>query len=154
VAPARITRFASPAERQAVAERIARAHAARVQQAPSRPPSLPGAPPETDDGNDLARVGPQLKVALEAAIPFLAECYKTGPLTQSRQRRPAVLLTLTGDPSVATLIAADELRDQDGQALDSELDSCLRTTLDSLQLPPLDTTRDLHLQYSFAIDDD
>ena len=113
---------------------------------------MPGAAPATSDtSHDLERVSAPLKAALAEAIPFLAECYKTAPITQ---RRPAVQMTLTGDRDVGTLIDAEELRDQDGKPLDPELDACLRTTLGSLELPPLDATGPLHLQYSFVLDDD
>jgi len=153
--PNHVTRLASAVERQAVADRIAASRAERARQAPPRAPSLPGA--DQDTGHDLERAAPKLKVALAEAIPFLAECYKTGPTDlagKPRDRRPAVLLTLTGDPDVGTLIGADQLTDPDGKPLDAELEGCLRTTLGSLELPPLDATSDLHLKYSFVIDDD
>lgn len=148
--PEHVTRFANPAERQAVADRIAASRAERTRQAPPRPPSLP-AEPGDGDSHDLERAAPKLKVALAEAIPFLAECYKTAPV---KQRRPAVLLTLTGAPDVGTLISADELTDPDGKPLDADLAGCLRTTLASLELPALDATGDLHLKYSFVIDDE
>jgi len=144
-----VIRLATPAERKDVADRIEAARAARARQAPPEPPSLPGAEPDTS--HDLERVSAPLKAALEEAIPFLAECYQTAPITQ---RRPAVQMTLTGDRDVGTLIDAEQLRDQDGKPLDPELDACLRTTLGSLELPPLDASRPLHLQYSFVLDDD
>lgn len=152
-APGHVTRFASPADRQAVADRIASARAARAQQTPRPPPSLPGEPDTSADGDtshDLERVGPKLRSALDEAIPFLAECYRTGSV---KLRQAAVQLTLTADPDVGTLIGADQLVDPDGKPLDAELDSCLRTTFSSLLLPALDATRDLHLQYSFKFDD-
>lgn len=147
--PAHVTRLASPAERKEVADRIATARAARARQAPPQPPSLPGTAQDTS--HDLERASAQLKAALGEAIPFLAECYKTAPMTQ---RRPAVQMTLTGDQDVGTLIDADQLRDQDGKPLDPDLDACLRTTLGSLELPPLDAADPLHIQYSFVFDDD
>ncbi len=152
-----VTRLATAAERQEVADQIASAHAARTRQAPPQPPSLPGAAPNSDSNDsgdtshDLERASPTLKAALTEAIPFLAECYKTAPITQ---RRPAVVMTLTGDPDVGTLIDAEQLHDQDGRPLDSELEGCLRTTLGSLELPPLPTANPLHIQYSFRFDDD
>jgi hypothetical protein len=155
-APAHVTRFASPADRQGVADRIASARAVRAQQTPRPPPRLPGEPATSDSGDpgdtshDLERVGPKLKAALEEAIPLLAACYQTGSV---QVRRAAVSLTLTADPEIGTLIGADQLVDPDGKPLDAELDSCLRTTFRSLLLPPLDATRDLHMQYSFRFDD-
>jgi len=147
--PQHVIRLATAEERKAIAERIAKAREARVQQAPPRPPSLPA--DDDGDSHDLERAAPQLKAALGEAIPFLAECYKTGP---ARERRPAVLMTLTGDRDVGTLIDADQLRDPDGKPLDAGLESCLRTTLSSLELPPLGATQPLQLKYSFVIDDD
>jgi len=147
--PAHVTRLATPAERKDVADRIASARAARARQALPQPPSLPGAAQDTR--HDLERASAQLKAALGEAIPFLAECYKTAPITQ---RRPAVQMTLTGDRDVGTLIDAEQLHDQDGKPLDPELDACVRTTLGSLELPPLDTAEPLHIQYSFVLDDD
>lgn len=136
-----VTRLATPAERRAVADRIAAAassHASR----PGAPPALP------DDGHDLDRASTKLKAALEEAIPFLAECYQTG---SARERRPAVLLTLTGD-EVSALVDADQLVDPDGKPLDPELEACLRSTLTSLELPPLGNTAPIHLKYSFQLD--
>src|SRR4051812_1065817 len=130
-----------------MADRIAAAREARAQQTRRPPPSLEGEP---DTGHDFDRVAPKLKQALGEAIPFLAECYKTG---SSVPRTAAVKLTLTADPEIGTLVGADQLLDEAGKPLDAELDSCLRTTLGSLQLPPLDATRDLHMMYSFKLDD-
>jgi hypothetical protein len=63
-------------------------------------------------------------------------------------------MTLTADREVGALITPDQLRDADGAPLDAELESCLRTTLGSLQLPPLDADGELRIQYSFELDDD
>jgi hypothetical protein len=147
--PTHVTRLAGPSERSAIAERIAASRAARARQPPPAPPSLPGTTP--DPSHDLERASAQLKSTLEQAIPFLAACYQTAPITQ---RRPAVQMTLTGAPDVGTLIDAGTLRDQEGKPLDPDLESCLRTTLDSLELPPLDMADPLHIQYSFILDDE
>ena len=147
--PEHVVKLANAAERRAIADRIAAGRATRAQQTPPRPPTLPSGEPDTR--SDLERASPKLKVALEEAIPLLAECYKSGgPVTQ---RRPAVHLTLTTAPDVGTLVSTDELFDQDGKRLDPELDSCLRTTLGSMLLPPLGIENDLPLQYSFNLDD-
>jgi hypothetical protein len=145
--PDHVTRLATPADRQAVADRIAAAHAQRARQVPPQQPSLPSGEPDTS--HDLEHASPRLKVALQQAIGFLAECYKTAPITN---RRPAVQMTLTGDPDVGTLISADQLIDPEGKPIDPELEGCLRITLSSLELPPLGNTGDLHLQYSFRLD--
>lgn len=141
-----VTRLSSPEERRAIAERIAAAQAARVAQAASRPPELPA----EDHGHDLERVAPRLKAAMGEAIPILAECYKTGAMTE---KRPAVQLVLSGD-DVSTLVDAQQMTDPSGVPIDGELESCLRTTLASLELPPLGNTEPIHLQYSFRFDED
>jgi len=143
--PTHVTRLASPAERQAVADRIAAAHGARIAQAPPHPPSLP----DDDHGHDLDRASATLRRALDEAIPFLAGCYRTG---SDQERRPAVMMTLVGDPDVGTLIDAGPLLDPAGKPLDGELESCLRTTLGSLELPPLGSTEPIHIQYSFRFE--
>ncbi len=146
--PDHVTRLATPAERQAIADRIATARAARARQSAPEPPRLPG--PTDIDTHDLERAPMRLKQALDEAIPFLAECYKTGSF---KQRRSAVLMTLVGDPDVGTLIDTEQLHDPDGKPLEPDLESCLRTTLGSLELPPIDSVDPLHLQYSFVFDD-
>jgi hypothetical protein len=62
-------------------------------------------------------------------------------------------LRAVSQAEIGTLIGADQLLDEAGKPLDADLDSCLRTTLRSLQLPPLDATRDIHMMYSFKLDD-
>ncbi|MBC7977461.1 MAG: hypothetical protein H7138_21005, partial [Myxococcales bacterium] len=101
--------------------------------------------------NDLEHAPAKLQAALGEAIPILAECYKTG---EKLERRPAVQMTLVGDPEVGTLVDVDQLAAPDGTPLDPELESCLRTTLASLELPPLGGTEPLRIQYSFRFDDD
>jgi hypothetical protein len=142
--PTRVTRLASAAERRQVAAWIAAARAARAQ----RPAPAPGT---TAEPRDLEHAPAKLKAALEEAIPILAECYKTGA---NHERRPAVQMTLVGDPDVGTLIDADQLAGPDGKPLDPELESCLRTTLGSMELPPLGGTEPLQIQYSFRFDDE
>jgi len=95
-------------------------------------------------------VSEPVKDALEDAIPYLADCYQGG----ARTTRPAVQMTLVGDPSVGTVIDVDQLVDQDQHPLAPELETCLRDTLRSLELPPLDEGDSLHIQYSFRFDDD
>ena len=163
-----VRRIASPEERQKIAERIATARAAgaaassgssatgssgpaapppRAAMSAPPPPSLPpGAPPA--DG-ELARASVPLRDALTEAIPLLADCYP--PEVRAKQRA-TVLMSLVGDDK-GTLIDADNLVDEHGAALAPELDDCLRSTLRSMQLPPLAEGGDLHIQYSFRFDD-
>jgi hypothetical protein len=147
--PQHVTKLANAEERQRVADRIAKAQAARHSAAPR--PSLPA--PETTHGSDLARVDAHVLDALAEAIPFLADCYRKAlPKLASPQLTAAVTMTLTGDPDIGTLIDADQMLDQDGKPLARELDDCLRGTLNSLQLPPLAEGDKIKLQYSFTFE--
>jgi hypothetical protein len=164
-----VRRIASPEERQKIAERIATARATATASSGSSatgssgpaapapppgaatsaapPPSLPpGAPPA--DG-ELARASVPLRDALTEAIPLLADCY---PPEARAKQRATVLMSLVGDDK-GTLIDADNLVDENGKSLAPELDDCLRSTLRSMQLPPLAEGGDLHIQYSFRFDD-
>jgi hypothetical protein len=86
------------------------------------------------------------------AIPILADCYeKTG---HTGGGRAGVMMTLVGDPSVGTLIDADQLTDEAGAPLDPKLDGCLRDTFRSLELPPLHEGDSLHIKYTFKFGDD
>jgi len=162
-----VRRIASPEQRQQIAERIAAAHAAapasgssvasgsaspsapapRVATSAPPPPSLPPGPPPAD--GELARASVPLRDALTEAIPLLADCY---PAEARASQRATVLMSLVGDDK-GTLVDADNLVDEHGKPLAPELDDCLRSTLRSMQLPPLAEGGDLHIQYSFRFDD-
>lgn len=163
-----VRRIASPAERQQIADRIAAARAAppaagssaagsapatapatppKLPTSQPPPPSLPPAAPPAD--GELARASVPLRDALTEAIPLLADCY---PPDARAAQRATVLMSLVGDDK-GTLIDADNLVDENGKPLAPELDDCLRSTLRSMQLPPLAEGGDLHIQYSFRFDD-
>ena len=59
-------------------------------------------------------------------------------------------LTLTGDPDVGTLIDAKELADKAGTKLPATFDDCLRTTFQSLALPPLKGGDIVTVHYPFV----
>jgi hypothetical protein len=147
--PTRVTRLGTATERQQIVAWIAAARAARAQRAAASGAGAASAGAGTP--NDLEHAPAKLQAALGEAIPFLAECYKTG---SALERRPAVQLTLIGDPEVGTLVDADRLAAPGGKPLDPELEGCLRTTLASLELPPLGGTEPLHIEYSFRFDDE
>ena len=141
--PGRVVRIASAEARLRLVERIHAAQAARAARARRAAPPAP--PPPTD----LDHVAEPVKDALEDAIPYLADCYQGAAPTD----RPAVQMTLIGDPSVGTVIDVDQLVDQDQRPLAPALETCLRDTLRSLELPPLEEGDSLHVQYSFRFDD-
>ena len=61
-------------------------------------------------------------------------------------------MILTSDPEVGTVIDTQAIHDRAGQALPPALDDCLRTTMESLALPPLAAGGKLPLEYSFVFD--
>lgn len=141
-----ITRFASAEERKRFADQIAAARAKRAAKI-----EVPDDAGPVDAGMrqiKVEQVGANLKDALEEAIPILAECYPPGPAG----RTAAVQMSLVGDPDIGTLIDADQMLDHDGKPLDPKLDDCLRTTLESMALPPLADGDQLKIQYSFLFD--
>ena len=146
-----LTRLASPEERRQLADQIAAAQAARAAHPRPVAPSLPHGPNDAATPIELEHVSVHLKDALEEAIPLLAECYQQVGSAQA-SKRPAVQMTLVGDPSIGTLIDADQMFDEAQQPLSPALDACLRTTLESLALPPLDEGDTLKIQYSFKFD--
>jgi hypothetical protein len=164
--PAHVIRLASPGDRQRVKERIAAAQAARATRAPvpssSSSPSTPTPPPTkptagqggsagTGSSTDIEHATVEMRDALKEAIPFLAECFQT---PAEKQLHAAVYMTLTGDRDVGTLIASDRIVDQKEQPLPKELNDCLQSTLDSLELPPLAEGDMLKGMYTFRFDDD
>lgn len=137
----------SPDDRRRLAEQIAAARA-RHRAASAGTTNPPGAPALEDPTITLEQVSSTVKAALEAAIPLLAECY---PADAARPTA-AVQMIMTSDPDVGTVIDTTELRDEHGQPLPRALDDCLRTTIESLGLPPLEQGGKLPLQYSFRFD--
>jgi hypothetical protein len=146
---ARVARLDREAHKQLV-ERIAAAKAARAKARVGS--GATGAPDAASDANDLARIGPQIKEGLEAAISFLADCYTAKGDARPAVKTAAVNMTLVGDPEIGMVIDADEMFDETGLPLEPALDECLRTTLESLALPPLDTGDAVRLKYSFRFD--
>ena len=145
--PAHVTKLRDATERKQIAERIAASRAHTAPPAPSLPPTAGTGGHEVD----LEHVSANLKDALKEAIPFLSYCYRN--VDTKRDKTAAVQMTLTGARDVGTLIDADQLVDRDGKPLDAELDACLRSTLESLELPPLDQGDTLKIEYSFRFDD-
>jgi hypothetical protein len=58
-------------------------------------------------------------------------------------------VTLTNDPDIGAVIDADQIVDDKQAPLDPQVDACLRSTMQTLQLPPLDAGDTVKLQYSF-----
>lgn len=155
--PSRVRRV-SATERAELARQIDRARAGRAAAASmaatttttttTAPPSRPDRAP-----SDLEHTSAPLREGLEEAIPLLAACFPAEVARDSAARTAAVTMTLKGDPSIGTVIDADQMLDRDQHPLPPTIDACLRTTISELALPPLDEGDLLHIQYSFRFDD-
>jgi hypothetical protein len=149
--PIHVTRL-GPGERATIEQRIAEARAARAAHASSAPAPAAVPVPDHVDQLSLETAPVDLVDALKESIPILAECYRGDP--DARGGTPVVLMTLEGDPDVGTLVDPDQLGDADGKPLDPRIAECLRTTLSSIELPPLRQGQELSIQYTFRFDDD
>jgi hypothetical protein len=149
--------LASGEERREVAGRIAAAQASRAQS--STPP--PRLPPITDTltSGDPDTMKQTVRGAMREVVAHLMTCYESSLSTRGRKELHVVAhLTLTGDPDIGTLIDAPQLFDDQAEPLPSQLDDCLRDTLQSLELPPLAEGDHVDIAYPFtfrpAITDD
>lgn len=139
----------TPDERKQLAERIAHAKAARsANTAPA--PSLP--PNEDGLANDLKT---NIRSAMREVIPFLSDCYVKAMPTLENPKSISIKaeLTLTGDPDVGTLIDAKQIFDDLGKPLPAGFDDCLRSTFQTLQLPPLAEGDEVKVTYPFVFED-
>lgn len=145
--PAKHVRRLDAEQRRRLGERIT---AARERARAGSSANRPAGTHTTDDTIELAQVSSSVKTALEEAIPILAECYTAG--SGVAPATAAVTMTMFSDPTVGTVIDTDAMKDRDGKPLAPALDDCLRTTIESLELPPLEVGGRLPLQYSFVFD--
>jgi RNA polymerase sigma-70 factor (ECF subfamily) len=139
-APAKVVKLA-PDERRRVAERIATARASRhdgashsAHAASSGP--APALPREGDPGAPIEKA--TIRDAMREVIPMLADCYGNAlPSLNNRGIEIVAQLSLDGDPDVGTIVDAKQLSERDGPPLPAKLDDCMRSTLQTLELPPL-----------------
>jgi hypothetical protein len=144
--PRHVTKLASPEERARIASEIAAARA--THHAAPAPPSLP------KHEIDLESYAQDSLVVLKEAIPFLAACYDAaGGSDGGVAHKARVQMSLVGDRDVGTLIDTERMVDANGEALEAGLASCLKTTLESLELPPLAEGDELKIEYSFRLGD-
>jgi hypothetical protein len=143
-APAGQIKKITPDERRELEHRIDAARAARGHAATSagERPHLPPAK------GGLENLPPGALALLNQALPYLGACYGNGPRITG-PHNAIVLVSLHGDPDVGTLIDAGEMHDDKGAAIDPDVASCLTTTLQSLQLPPMATGDTVDVQFSF-----
>lgn len=144
------TRKLSREDRKQLGEKISAAvHAAREARA-AQAKAAGAAVADEDPVIPLESVGPEVKDALTAAIPILAECFHDAGITDPRTA--VAQMTMTSDPSLGTVIDTADILGPDGKKLGATLDTCLRDSIDSLALPPLGQPGKLQLQYSFRFD--
>lgn len=144
-----VTKLATAEERRAIADRIASAQTARGS---THAPAAPHLPAEAEI-NDSLKVS--IRSAMHEALPFLAQCYQDAlPTLATPDLTLHAKLTLTGDPDVGTLIDAHELVDQAGAPLPAKLDDCLRSAMQSLELPPLAEGDVVSVTYPFVFRND
>src|SRR5438270_14063611 len=92
-----------------------------------------------------------IRDAMKEVQQQLLECYESALPTLARKDFGIKAeMTLTGDPDVGTLIDAKQLFDDQGQPLDAKLDDCLRSTFQSLELPPLAEGDEIKVAYPFV----
>jgi hypothetical protein len=131
-----VTTLANADQRRDVADRIASGQASRAHAAPPRP-SLPPIAAAFDVGDPEA-MKQTVHTAMHEVVMHLVTCYESSLSTRGHAGLDIVAhLTLTGDPDIGTLIDAPRLVDDRGAALPAKLDDCLRSVLQSLELPPL-----------------
>jgi len=150
--PQHVTRL-SPDQRREVADRIAAAQATRSGAAAVRAPARPSLPdrPATLDPDDVDSFKTTVRSAMHEVIPMITDCYdKAIPTLPPGELKLAASFTLTGDPDVGTLIDAKQLAGGNGTPLPAAFDDCLRSTLQSLELPPLVEGNEVNVTYPFV----
>jgi RNA polymerase sigma-70 factor (ECF subfamily) len=154
-----VRKLASAAERHALVARIAAAQAAR-KAAPAPHHSSLGSAASTDQGSfgsghegDMDK--DVIRGAMKEVLPFLADCYGDARATTLSADHLEIRahFTLTGDPDVGTVIDANQLFDDNKKPLPTELDDCIRGTLQTLELPPLGDGDTIEVNYPLFFSD-
>ncbi len=156
---AHVRRLASVAERRALAEQIATARARRATAhaiagagtpADGESAGATGLPGDGDGDMDKDVI----RGAMREALPILGTCYdRARPTLGSDHLAIHAHLTLTGDPDIGTIVDADQLVDDDGHPVATALDDCLRSTFQTLELPPLPDGAKVDVNYPLLFAD-
>ncbi len=160
VTTSRVRRL-TPAQRQELANQIARATALRIARKSSshEPIDLGRMPALAHESADPAvrKFNDRALEELGGTQTYLAECYD-----KYRKALPAKLtvftkVTIVTDPDIGAYVDAEALTDADGKPLPADFDSCIRDMLQTFALPPLPPTEHdqflLAFQLSFRDDD-
>jgi RNA polymerase sigma-70 factor (ECF subfamily) len=157
--PQHVRKLASTDERRELAARIATAQATRnAARAPRH--SLLGSADSTDQGSfgsdhEGEMDKDVIRGAMKEVLPYLADCYGQARATTLHTDHLEIHahFTLTGDPDIGTVIDANQLFDDDKQALPTKLDDCIRSTLQTLELPALGDGDTIEVDYPLIFSD-
>jgi len=157
--PQHVRKLASADERRELAAAIAAARAKRKAGQAPRHSSL-GPADSTDSANPGSGHEAQMdrdviRGAMREVIPFLADCYSDARATTLSADHLEVHahFTLTGDPDIGTVIDAKQLYDDGKRALPAKLDDCMRSTIQTLELPPLGDGDTVEVDYPLVFSD-
>ena len=81
---------------------------------------------------------------------MLTDCYANAGSAVGGDITVRAHLVLTGDPDIGTLIDAGQLTDPQGGTFDKGFDDCIRSTLQSIELPPLAEGDAVNVTYPFV----
>lgn len=158
---AKVTKLSSVEERKLLADRIEKARAERAGSKTSKASAAasasamairaPAPPRLPEEAPAISAV--EIRSAMREVIPILTECYETAlPTLASPRVEITAQLTLTGDPDIGTVIDAKQIADKTGQPLPAGFDDCLRSTFQTLALPPLQEGDQIEVRYPFLFD--
>lgn len=157
--PQHVRKLANADERRELVAQIAAAQAARkTVRAPHR--SSLGSADSADRGSfgsghegDMDK--DVIRGAMHEVLPFLGDCYGDARATTLSANHLEIKahFTLTGDPDIGTVIDAKQLFDDNKQPLPAKLDDCIRSTLQTLELPPLGDGDTIEVDYPLSFSD-
>jgi hypothetical protein len=149
----KVTKLGSVEERKLLAERIEKARATRAKgSTTAMATSAPAAPRLPDEATPISTV--EIRTAMREVIPILTECYEAAlPSLPDPRVEITAEMKLTGDPDIGTVIDAKQITDKAGQPLPAKFDDCLRSTFQTLALPPLTEGDEIDVRYPFVFDE-
>ena len=100
-------------------------------------------PPE-DDSIPLEQAGPIIE-ALRGTPGLMAKCYGE----KDEGFEAAAMMSIISDPELGAVIDTDRITDKDGKPIDQKIEDCMRDTIESLALPPMEQRGIVKLQYTF-----
>jgi hypothetical protein len=151
--PQHATRI-TPDQRRALADQIAAAQASRgtghgAGGAAVSAPARPTLPPRTLDPDDTDGFRTTIRDAMHELIPMITDCYDKAGSGLPDDITVRADLDLTGDPDIGTLVDANKTTDDHDAPLPAGFDDCLRSTLQTIELPPLAEGDHVKVTYPF-----